>query len=113
MERASLSEPSGTVMEANNLDLAACTPVNHLWQELVERLGMERSGRAAQQALDLQAMRGSEATLPVVLVETCGMALLERAAVRRATGLPWPEGQGALLLFSRPRQELQVLQFER
>ena len=113
MDRASWSDASGSVMEVNDLDLAACTPVNHLWPELVERLGCERSARAAQQALDLQAMRGSEATLPVVLVETCGMALLERAALRRATGLPWPEGPGALLLFSRPRQELQVLQLER
>ena len=49
----------------------------------------------------------------MVLVETCGMALLERGALRRATGLPWPEGPGALLLISRPRQELQVLQLER
>ena len=98
-------------MELNDLDLAACTPVNHLWPELVERLGMERSARAARQALDLQAMRGSASTLPVLLVETCGMALLERVALRRATGLPSPEGAGALLLFSRPRQELQLLQF--
>ncbi len=100
-------------MEVNDLDLAACTPVNHLWGELVERLGLERSTRAAQQALDLQAMRGSESTMPVVLVETCGIALLERTALRRATGLPWPEGHGAVLLLSRPRLELQVLQLER
>ena len=100
-------------MELNDLDLAACTPVNHLWGELVERLGLERSHRAVQQALDLQAMRGSERTLPVVLIETCGMALLERGALRRSTGLPWPEGAGVLMLFSRPRQELQLLHLER
>jgi len=100
-------------MDVRDLDLAGCTPVNHLWGELVERLGLERSTRAVQQALDLQAMRGSESTLPVVLVETCGMALIERGALRRATGLPWPEGPGALLLISCPRQELQVLQLER
>ena len=88
-------------MDVNDLDLAACTPVNHLWGELVEWLGLERGTRAAQQALDLQAMRGSTSTLPALLVETCG------------TGLPWPEGPGALLLISRPRQELQLLQLER
>jgi hypothetical protein len=38
---------------------------------------------------------------------------VERGALRRSTGLPWPEGPGALLLISRPRQELQVLQLER
>ncbi|MEY3963577.1 MAG: hypothetical protein RLZZ106_832 [Cyanobacteriota bacterium] len=100
-------------MDVRDLDLAGCTPVNHLWGELVERLGLERSTRAVQQALDLQAMRGSDSSLPVVLVETCGMALIERGALRRATGLPWPEGPGALLLISCPRQELQVLQQER
>ena len=100
-------------MEVNDLDLAACTPVNHLWGDLLERLGLERSTRATQQALDLQAMRGSASTMPVVLVETCGMGLVERGALRRATGLPWPEGNGAVLLLSRPRLELQVLQLER
>ena len=100
-------------MDVSDLDLAACTPVNHLWGELVEQLGLERGTRAAQQALDLQAMRGSTSTLPALLVETCGMGLVERGALRRAIGLPWPEGPGALLLISRPRQELQVLQLER
>ena len=101
------------VLDVRDLDLAGCTPVNHLWGELVERLDLERSTRAAQQTLDLQAMRGSGSTLPVVLVETCGMALVERGALRRSTGLPWPEGPGAVLLISRPRQELQVLQLAR
>ena len=100
-------------MVDSDLDLARFTPVNDLWPQLVERLGLERSQRAVQQALDLQAMRGSETTMPVVLVETCGIALLERTALRRATGLPWPEGLGAVLLLSCPRQELQVLQLER
>jgi hypothetical protein len=36
--------------------LARFTPVNDLWPQLVERLGLERSSRAVQQALDLQAM---------------------------------------------------------
>lgn len=70
------------------LDLAGCTPVNDLWPELVERLGLERSARAARQALDLQAMRGAAGTLPMLLAETCGVALVERARLRAATGLP-------------------------
>ena len=63
-------------MDVRELDLAGCTPVNRLWGELVERLGLERSTRAVQQALDLRAMRGSDSTLPVVLVETCGLSLI-------------------------------------
>jgi hypothetical protein len=100
-------------MQVHDLELSACTPVNHLWPELVERLGLERSARAAQQALDLQAMRGSASTVPLMLQETCGVGLLERSRLRQAIGLPLPEGEGVLLLFSRPRQELQVLQLER
>jgi hypothetical protein len=86
--------------------------VNHLWPELVERLGLERSARAAQQALDLQAMRGTASTLPVLLVETCGVALLERLELRQASGLPLPLEPGLLVLLSRKRMELQLLQLE-
>jgi len=94
------------------LDLAACTPVNDLWPALVERLGLERSTRAARQALDLQAMRGQPTTLPVLIVETCGVALLERETLRLSTGLPAPLGQGVLLLCSPRLQHLQLLQLE-
>ncbi|MFM7313316.1 MAG: hypothetical protein ACKO0M_09140 [Cyanobium sp.] len=96
-------------MEARDLDLAAATPVNHLWPELVERLGRDRSALAARQALDLQAMRGQPDTLPLLLVETCGVALVDRGRLRAATGLPLPQGEGAVLLFSRSRHELQLL----
>ena len=99
-------------MEALDLDLAAVTPVNHLWPELVERLGLERSARAARQALDLQAMRGQAGTLPLLLVETCGVGLLDRAQLRSATGLPLPEGGGLVLLFSRSRRQLQLLEIQ-
>ena len=99
-------------MEALDLDLAAATPVNQLWPELVERLGLERSARAARQALDLQAMRGQPGTLPLLLVETCGVGLLDRGQLRAATGLPLPDGEGLVLLFSRSRMELQLLEVQ-
>lgn len=96
-------------MQASDLDLAAATPVNDLWPSLVEGLGLERSARAVRQALDLQAMRGDGTTLPLLLVETCGIGLLERQRLRAATGLPLPEDGEVVLLFSRPRLTLQVL----
>jgi len=71
-------------MQAFDLDLAAGTPVNHLWGELVECLGLERSIRAARQALDLQAMRGHAGTLPLLLVETCGVRLVLLLSQRTA-----------------------------
>lgn len=96
-------------MQAFDLDLASGMPVNHLWGELVERLGLERSTRAARQALDLQAMRGNAGTVPLLLMETCGVGLVERAELRAATGLPVPEENAVVLLFSRRQGALQLL----
>ena len=92
-----------------NLDLARFTPVNHLWPELVEKLGLERSGRAVQQALVLQAMHGTTSTLPLLLVETCGVALVQAEQLRRQTGLVGA-GKRLVLLLSQHSACLQLLQ---
>jgi hypothetical protein len=92
----------------SRLDLARFTPVNHLWPELVERLGLERSGRAVQQALDLQAMHGTAATLPLLLVETCGLALVQAEQLRLQTGLVGA-GERLVLLLSQRQSTLQLL----
>jgi hypothetical protein len=99
----------GMGQQVVDLDLAGCSPVNDLWPQLVERLGFERSARAARQALDLQAMRGGPGSVPLLFAETCGVGLMERERLRAVTGLPVPEGAGVLLLVSRPRQALQLL----
>ena len=96
-------------MSDPSLDLARFTPVNHLWPELVERLGLERSSRAVQQALDLQAMHGSASTLPLLLVETCGMALVQSEQLRLQTGLVGG-GERLVLLLSQRSACLQLLQ---
>ena len=96
-----------------DLQLAEATPVNGLWSELLERLGAERAQLACRQALDLQSMRGEPGSLPVLLVETCGVGLIERQQLRRETGLPVPEGEGMVLLFSRPRLQFQLMQLQR
>lgn len=96
-------------MSDPSLDLARFTPVNHLWPELVERLGLERSQRAVQQALDLQAMHGTASTLPLLLVETCGLALVQIEQLRRQTGLTGA-GDRLVLLLSQRNACLQLLQ---
>ena len=55
-------------MQTTDLDLAAATPVNHLWPALVDRAGL-----------------------------------------RAATGLPLPESDGLLVLFSRSQLALQLI----
>ena len=100
----SCSAPGGA-----GLDLARFTPVNDLWPELVERLGLERSSRAVRQALDLQAMRGDASTLPVLLFETCGLALMQAEALRGQLGLAGA-AEDQVLLVSQPSLRLQLLQ---
>jgi hypothetical protein len=62
-----------------------------------------------RQALDLQAMHGTAATLPLLLVETCGLALIDAARLRRQTGLVGA-GDRLVLLVSQRRLQLQLLQ---
>ena len=57
------------------LDLSNCEPVNDLWAEFSETLGLEKASKAVRQAIDLQAMNGVEGTLPILFIETCGCLL--------------------------------------
>ncbi len=91
------------------MDFSECTPVNHLWPALVERLGSEKAQQAVRQALDLQGMSGQRGSLPVLFVETCGLALASSDLLREQTGLNG-HGHRMVLLFSRREQCLQLLQ---
>ncbi|KZR87338.1 hypothetical protein MITS9509_01188 [Synechococcus sp. MIT S9509] len=95
-------------MSHPSVDFAASAPVNNLWPALVERLGLERSQRAVRQALDLQAMQGSAATLPVLFCETCGLALASTDLLREQTGLN-AHGDDYVLLYSPKSQSVQLV----
>ena len=95
-------------MSHPSVDFAASAPVNDLWPSLVERLGLERSQRAVRQALDLQAMQGSAATLPVLFCETCGLALASTDLLREQTGLNG-HGENYVLLFSAKANAVQLV----
>lgn len=91
-----------------SFDFAAFKAVNHLWPALVEQLGVVRSQQAVRQALDLQGMHGKEGTVPVLFVETCGIALASSVLLREETGLN-AHGSGMVLLLSKRAQELQLI----
>ena len=95
-------------MSSLSIDFAASAPVNDLWPSLVEKLGLERSQRAVQQALDLQAMQGSNDTLPVLFCETCGLALASTDLLREQTGLNG-HGDDFVLLFSSRSNAVQLV----
>ena len=92
-----------------SLELADCLPVNHLWPELVDKLGVNRAQKAVRESLDLQLMHGSTFTLPVLLVETCGLALVRVDAVRAKTGFAC-HAPGMVLLLSTKDNMVQLLQ---
>ena len=96
-------------MADSTIDFSTFTPVNHLWPAFVERLGSEKAQQAVRQALDLQGMSGNAGSLPVLFVETCGLALAHTDLVREQTGLN-SHGYRMVLLLSRRELEVQLLQ---
>ena len=95
-------------MTYSKLDFAALTPVNYLWPDFVEHLGVEKAQQAVRQARDLQVMRGDFDTLPVLFVETCGLALVSTRLVRDQIGIKVP-AERMVMLLSTPKQALQLL----
>ncbi len=90
------------------LDLSNCEPVNNLWMQLCESLGIERATQAVRQASDLQAMNGSQDTLPILFFETCGIALTTSKSLKRQTGLTL-FGVKEVLIFSYKQKTFQIL----
>ena len=61
-----------------------------------------------RQALDLQSMQGSNLTIPVLILETCGTALVNAQAVKTYIGLSYFD-QGMVLIFSSRTKSIQLL----
>ena len=63
-----------------NLD--ECSLSNDLWPDFINKIGLIKAKLAVRQALDLQSMQGSNLTIPVLILETCGTALINANAVK-------------------------------
>ena len=70
-----------------NLD--ECSLSNDLWPEFINKIGFIKANSAVRQSLDLQKMQGSTSTLPVLIFETCGTALVDSEAVKIFIGLSY------------------------
>ena len=92
----------------HSLDLSNCEPVNDLWAKFSETLGIEKACQAVRQAIDLQAMNGSEETLPILFIETCGVALTTFSTLREQTGILL-FGSKKVLILSQKKKVFQVL----
>ena len=89
-----------------NLD--QCSLSNDLWPSFINKIGLIKANLAVRQSLDLQRMQGSTSTLPVLILETCGTALVNSEAVKTYIGLSYLE-QGMVLIFSSKLNAIQLL----
>ena len=89
-----------------NLD--QCSLSNDLWPDFINKIGLIKANLAVRQSLDLQRMQGSTSTLPVLILETCGTALVNSEAVKNYIGLSYLE-QGMVLIFSSKLNAIQLL----
>ena len=89
-----------------NLD--ECSLSNELWPNFINKIGFIKANLDILQALDLQRMQGSTSTLPVLILETCGTALVNSEAVKTYIGLSYLE-QGMVLIFSSKLNSIQLL----
>ena len=88
--------------------LDKCSLSNDLWPDFINRIGFIKAKLAVQQSLDLQKMQGSDSTLPVLILETCGTALVNSHAIKTYIGLSYLE-QGMVLIFSSKLNSIQLL----
>ncbi|WP_269616926.1 hypothetical protein [Prochlorococcus marinus] len=88
--------------------LDECFLSNELWPNFINKIGFIKANLAIRQALDLQRMQGSTATLPVLILETCGTALINSKAVKTYIGLSYLD-QGMVLIFSSKLNAIQLL----
>ncbi len=90
------------------LDFENCSISNFLWTDLINKIGISKAKIAVSQAIDLQRMQGTSFTLPVLIIETCGTALVNSQAVKTYIGLTYIE-QGMLLIYSNKSNAIQLL----
>ena len=85
-----------------------CSLSNDLWPDFINKIGFDKAKLAVRQSLDLQRMQGSNSTLPVLILETCGTALVNSQAIKTYIGLSNLE-PGMVLIFSNKLNAIQLL----
>ena len=92
----------------STFNLDECFISNELWPDFINKIGLIKAKLAVRQSLDLQRMQGSTSTLPVLIFETCGSALVDSQAIKSCIGLSYLE-QGMVLIFSSKLNAIQLL----
>ena len=62
--------------------------MDHLWPELINKFGFEKSKNIISQAIDFQKMNGKEnITIPIIFSGTGGLALISIDLVKKRTSI--------------------------
>ena len=85
-----------------------CILSNDLWPDFITKIGIYKAKSAVRQALDLQRMQGNPSTLPILIMETCGTALVNSHVVKIHVGLSYVE-RGMILIYSNKLNAIQLL----
>ena len=89
-------------------DFDQCILSNYLLPEFINKIGISKVKLAVRQALDLQRMQGTRYTLPILIVETCGTALVDSEFIKNHIGLTFID-HGMLLIYSGKLKCIQLL----
>tara|TARA_Y100001968_G_C19326696_1_gene702142 strand:- start:861 stop:1166 length:306 start_codon:yes stop_codon:yes gene_type:complete len=89
-------------------NLNKCVLSNQLWPDFINRMGIFKAKLAVRQALDLQKMQGNSFTLPVLILDTCGSALVNSQIIKTHIGLNYVD-HGMLLIYSNKLKSIQLL----
>ena len=90
------------------LDFNKCYLSNELWPVFINKIGISKAKLAVYQALDLQRMNGNASTLPVLILETCGAALVNSQVVKSHIGLTYVD-KGMIFIYSKKLNAIQLL----
>ena len=93
---------------SSSLNFDKCSLSNDLWPNFINKIGFIKANLAVRQALDLQRMQGSTSTIPVLILETCGSALIESQAVKTYVGISYLDEE-MVLIFSSKSNAIQLL----
>ena len=92
----------------SSFNIDKCSLSNDLWPDFINKIGFIKANLAVRQSLDLQRMQGSSSTLPILILETCGSALIDSQNIKTYIGLSYLD-QDMVLIFSSKLKAIQLL----
>ena len=96
-------------MKNLSIELSKYNYVDHLWPELINKFGFEKSKNIISQALDFQKMNGKKnITMPIIFSGTGGLALISIDHVKKRTPLENLKGNQIFILNPK-KKSFQIL----